>query len=224
MKSAVLILSGGMDSATLMYHLLAEGYDLRCLSIDYGQRHIRELVAAKELCEILGVEHKTAPLIGINPLFGESSLTNREVDVPEGHYEDENMKVTVVPNRNMIMLAVAAAWGISTKSGFLAYAAHAGDHTIYPDCRPEFIEAMAKAIAICDFHGLELIAPFQGLSKGEICSIGLELGVPFEKTWTCYKGGDLACGKCGSCTERLEAFEFAGAKDPLPYEVDYVPT
>jgi 7-cyano-7-deazaguanine synthase len=129
------------------------------------------------------------------------------------------MKLTVVPNRNMFMLAAAAAVAIARKADRLAYGAHAGDHTIYPDCRPAFVEAMRTAFGLCDWHELDLLAPYIAWTKGEICKRGTELGVPYEATWTCYVGGDHPCGQCGSCTERAEAFAFAGVVDPLIGEV-----
>lgn len=214
----VLIYSGGLDSTTLLYHLLDTGHRVRCLTIDYGQRHRREIESAEAVCGLLSIEHRVADLSALRPLMGGSALTD-DIEVPEGHYEEESMKATVVPNRNMLMLSVAIAWAVSTKSDFVAYAAHGGDHAIYPDCRPEFAEAMNAAAKLCDWHKVEILRPFIRLDKGEIVRHGVELSVPFELTWTCYRGGEKACGKCGSCRERLEAFEGAGLSDPLSYEI-----
>lgn len=216
MKS-VLIYSGGLDSTVLLYHLRAEGHEARCLSIDYGQRHRRELECAAGICAALGLEHRVADLRGIAPLLAGSALTSAEVEVPEGHYAAENMKLTVVPNRNMLMLSLAIAWAVSTKSDAVAYAAHGGDHVIYPDCRPEFIEAMRAAAGLCDWHRVEVLAPFQRMTKGEIARLGAGLGVPFDQTWSCYKGLEKHCGRCGACNERREAFEHAGVPDPTEY-------
>jgi 7-cyano-7-deazaguanine synthase len=137
------------------------------------------------------------------------------VAVPEGHYAQENMKLTVVPNRNMLMLAAATAWAISSQYDAVAYACHAGDHIIYPDCRPAFTDAMAQVMSVCDFRPVLLSRPFLHKSKGEIAVLGHQLGVPFRDTWTCYKGEAKPCGVCGACVERAEAFAFAGKHDPL---------
>lgn len=213
----ILIFSGGLDSTTLLYHLQAQLHEVLCLSIDYGQRHSKELDCARKICEQLGVEHQVVDLTAIKPLLGDSALTSA-VAVPEGHYEEESMKATVVPNRNMIMLSLAIAWAVSTKSDAVAYAAHAGDHAIYPDCRPEFADLMNQAAQTCDWHQVTLLRPFVRLDKGEIVRRGMELQVPYELTWTCYKGQEEACGKCGSCQERLEAFASAGVQDPIAYQ------
>lgn len=218
-KKAILIFSGGMDSTTLLYQLVQVGdMDVQCLTIDYGQRHSKEIACAGRICDRLGVKHFTLDLSSLTPLLGGSSQTDPTIEVPEGHYAEENMKLTVVPNRNMIMLSCAIAWAVSSKADYVAYAAHAGDHDIYPDCRKEFADLMDQAAQTCDWHKVELLRPFVEMDKGDICKLGLQLGVPYEMTWTCYKGKELACGKCGSCTERLEAFEKAGAADPIAYE------
>lgn len=213
----VLILSGGMDSATLLYYLLRRGDAVKTLSINYGQRHVRELEAAAAIAAEAGVEHRIADLRAINPLLGSNSLSSRQIDVPHGHYAEESMKLTVVPNRNMILLSVALAWAISLKYDAVAYGAHSGDHAIYPDCRPEFADAMAEAARLCDWHEVKLLRPLVHLDKGEIAKLGHDLGVPFEKTWTCYEGGEVHCGKCGACRERLEAFSSQGLVDPVPF-------
>lgn len=216
MKKAVIIISGGMDSATLLYHYLKNGYEVHAISFDYGQRHSREVVYAGLMCKSLGVEHKIITL-PIAELLTGSSQTDMSVEVPEGHYADENMKKTVVPNRNMVMLAIAGSWAVSLKADILGYGAHAGDHTIYPDCRESFIGPMELAFENCDWHKVKLEAPFVLLTKGDIAKVGYALGVPFDKTWTCYKGLELHCGKCGACQERKEAFVTAGIEDPTAY-------
>lgn len=216
MKS-ILIYSGGLDSTVLLYHLRAARHDVRALSIDYGQRHRKELVQAKAICDAIGVEHRIADLTPLTPLLAGSSLTSPEIAVPDGHYAEDNMKATVVPNRNMILLAVATGWAVSIKADAVAYAAHAGDHAIYPDCRKEFTEAMEKAIALCDWHHVSLERPFVTWSKADIARRGAELEIPFADTWSCYKGGELHCGTCGTCIERREAFHLAGVDDPTPY-------
>lgn len=216
----VLIYSGGLDSTVLLHHLAAEGHAVRALSVNYGQRHARELESAAALTARLGVEHRVVDLRTITPLLGANSLTSVEVRVPTGHYAEESMKATVVPNRNMLLLAVAAAWAMALKADAVAYAAHGGDHAIYPDCRPEFAEAMARAIALADWHPVELIRPFVDWTKADIVRRGAELEVPFEQTWSCYQGGALHCGRCGTCIERREAFHLAGVPDPTPYAAD----
>ena len=219
MKSLV-VHSGGMDSTVLLYQLLQAGDEVKALSINYGQRHSRELEAARALCAELGVEHRVADLSGLSDLLAGSALTSSDIEVPEGHYAEDNMKATVVPNRNMILLSVAAGWAISSKYDRIAYAAHSGDHAIYPDCRNEFAEALDGAIRLADWHEVSLYRPFVDMTKADIVSVGAKLGVPFEKTWSCYKGQDLHCGRCGTCVERREAFYLAGVEDPTTYAPD----
>ncbi len=216
----VLIHSGGLDSTVLLHHLVAQGRHVRTLSIDYGQRHAKELDCAAGLARRLGIEHRVADLRAITPLLAGSSLTSAEIAVPEGHYAEDSMKATVVPNRNMLLLALATAWAVSLKADAVAYAAHSGDHTIYPDCRPEFAEAMARAIGLADWHRVELIRPFVDWTKADIVRRGAALGVPFADTWSCYVGGELHCGRCGTCIERREAFHLAEVADPTRYADD----
>lgn len=217
-NSVVVTLSGGMDSAVLLYDLLERGLLVRALSVNYQQRHLKELACAEQLCKELGVEHFVADLSRLAPIFAGSSQTSPEVSVPEGHYAEETMKATVVPNRNMVLLSLATAWAVSTKSDLVAYAAHAGDHTIYPDCRPEFGRAMSEAVLLCDWHMVRLLTPYLSSRKQDLVLLGRRLGVPFHRTWSCYKGGDKHCGKCGTCVERREAFSLAGVQDPTDYE------
>lgn len=218
-EKVIAIYSGGMDSTVLLYHLRSQGYDVRALSVDYGQRHRKELESARSICHITGIPHEVADLRGITHLLKGSSLTDSEVDVPEGHYAEESMKATVVPNRNMIMLSVAIGYAISLGAPFVAYGAHAGDHTIYPDCRPEFAAALNTAALLADWQQVELLRPFIRLTKAEIARRGAELNVPLELTWSCYKGDELHCGLCGTCVERAEAFNLAGLQDPTDYVV-----
>lgn len=224
MKKAVCIISGGLDSTTLLHTLKNDAEQVFAISINYGQRHKKELDCAREQCALLGIEHQIVDLSTVlRPLLSGSSLTDDTIEVPEGHYAADNMKATVVPNRNMMMLAIAAAYGISKCNKddeylYLAYGAHAGDHDIYPDCRKEFTDNLAKALLLCDWTGVRLYTPFISKTKAQIVKIGLDLGVNFSKTWTCYKGGGVACGKCGTCVERLEAFAQNGVEDPIAYE------
>ena len=217
MERAVVVISGGMDSATLLYKVINEGYDTSTISFDYGQKHKKELQYAQQICHELGVKNTIVSLEVLNAL-APSALTRKEWDVPEGHYADENMKQTVVPNRNMVMLSLATSYAISKKARFLFYGVHSGDHAIYPDCRPDFYASMRDAIMRADWCEVLLKAPFIMMDKGDIAIEGKKLGVNYELTWTCYQGREKACGKCGSCVERLEAFEKADMVDPLEYE------
>ncbi len=217
MGQVIVVVSGGMDSATLLYHVLAEGHTAKALSVNYGQRHVKELDFARQLCQRVGVEHQIADLSAINPLFGNNSLSGRQLEVPEGHYAEESMKQTIVPNRNMILLSVAIAWAVSSQFEAVAYGAHSGDHTIYPDCRPEFATAMDEAARLCDWNPIRLWRPFVDWDKGQIARRGAELNVPFGLTWTCYKGLEQHCGKCGACVERKEAFASQGLPDVTTY-------
>lgn len=218
---AVAIVSGGMDSVTLAHHLKSEGYALHLVSFDYGQRHNRELDFARWQADALDAFHTVIDITSIRPLLKGSSLTD-DVEVPHGHYAEESMKSTVVPNRNAIMLSIA--WGLACveKAEILACGVHAGDHFIYPDCRPDFIDQFGNALRTgTDGHradGLKLVAPFVSFTKTDIASIGGRLGVDFAHTWTCYEGGDIHCGQCGACQERQEAFRDSGVPDPTIYK------
>jgi 7-cyano-7-deazaguanine synthase len=213
----VVVLSGGLDSTVLLAKLLAEGRECRALTIDYGQRHVCEIEAAKTICAYYGVRHQIADLRALVPLWGSNSITDADVPVPDGHYTEERMKTTVVPGRNLIFLSVAAAWTIGNEYDSLAYGAHNGDHTIYPDCRPEFADALAPAIALADWRRVTLERPFVHMTKADIARLGAELGAPLYLTWSCYKGGEIHCGLCATCIERKEAFALAGVPDPTRY-------
>lgn len=217
MKKVVLIYSGGLDSTVMLYDLKAQGDDVKALSIDYGQRHKKEIEAAKYHCRKLDIEHQIADMTGITHLLAGSSQTSADLEVPDGHYAEESMKLTVVPNRNMIMLSVAIGWAISQKADSVAYAAHSGDHAIYPDCRPEFAEAIDRVTQLADWHQISLLRPFVALTKSDLVTRGHDLGVEFGLTWSCYKGGQIHCGTCGTCVERREAFALARITDPTPY-------
>ncbi|OGX45324.1 MAG: 7-cyano-7-deazaguanine synthase QueC [Omnitrophica WOR_2 bacterium RIFCSPLOWO2_12_FULL_51_8] len=219
MEKAVIIASGGMDSTTLLYDILQQGYVVHALSINYNQRHVKELEFARLTCGRLNVPHKVVDLsvLGEELLFA-SALTVKDRALPEGDYNAENMKLTVVPNRNMILLSLAVGYAISIGAKKVFYGAHSGDHAIYPDCRREFVEAMRRAIILADWKSVELEAPYLGLDKADIAVKGKELGVDYALTWTCYNGAEKACGKCGACRERQEAFRKAKMIDPLEYE------
>ena len=217
---AIAIVSGGLDSVTLAYLLASRGYTLHLLSFNYGQRHVRELEYAARCAGDLGAQHTIIDLSSITPLLSGSALTDN-IDVPEGHYAAPNMRLTVVPNRNAIMLAVAYAVAVAEGATVVATGVHAGDHPVYPDCRPDFIEAFDRMERYATdgyaASGLHLYAPFVNMTKAEIVALGAALFVPYADTWSCYKGGSAHCGVCGTCVERREAFQLAGVADPTIY-------
>ncbi|MEY8203647.1 MAG: 7-cyano-7-deazaguanine synthase QueC [Bermanella sp.] len=216
-QKAVVIYSGGMDSFTLLNRVMKEGLEVYPLTFDYGQKHVKEVEVAKTVCDRLGLPLKILDISAINTLMQSSSLVGSE-EIPEGHYESENMKSTVVPNRNMILLSLAIAYGVDIKAGKVYYGAHAGDHAIYPDCRPEFVHAMNEVAGIANYEHVAIETPYLNFTKGEILQDGLSMGLTYEHTWTCYNGREKACGKCGACVERLEAFADNQATDPVEYE------
>ncbi|ROU01380.1 7-cyano-7-deazaguanine synthase QueC [Marinobacter sp. R17] len=218
-QKVVVIYSGGMDSFTLLHRARAAGYEVHALSFNYGQRHVRELECARAVCEQLGLPHKVVDMSPMSDLLSGSSLTD-DIDVPEGHYEEDSMKSTVVPNRNMILIALATGYAASVGAQAVWFGAHGGDHAIYPDCRPEFVEKMDAVCQIANYEPVRVEAPYMALDKGEILAEGLGMNLDYSQTWTCYNGRDAACGRCGSCVERLEAFAAHGLRDPLPYEVE----
>lgn len=221
MAKATLIVSGGMDSATLAYYYASQGYKLHLVGFNYGQRHSKELLSLEAIAKSLECSWQIVDLTKLKEALSGSSLTSDEVVVPDGHYAEETMRITVVPNRNAIMLSIAAGIAVANGSDFVATGVHAGDHFIYPDCRPEFIEAIDKAFQLgTQGHakeGFRVEAPFVKIYKENIAEIGMELGVPYELTWSCYKGGEKHCARCGTCVERIEAFINAGADDPTEY-------
>ena len=216
MKKGVIIVSGGMDSITLL-HDKREMIEL-AVTFDYGSNHNkRETECAAYHCQQLGIEHIIIPLEFMHQYFKSSLLSGGEA-IPEGHYADENMKSTVVPFRNGIMLAIACGLAESRELDCVLIANHAGDHAIYPDCRATFISSMSEAMAYGTYKRITILAPYTHLTKGEIAAIGGKLGVDYTHTYSCYKGGEKHCGKCGTCVERKEAFELAGIADPTEYE------
>lgn len=218
-EKTVAVVSGGMDSITMLHDLVASGHDIEAISFNYGQRHSKELDVARENAETLGIPHKIIDVSFLADLLDQSALTG-DIDVPEGHYEDENMKLTVVPNRNMIMASIAIGRAVNNKASNIALGVHSGDHAIYPDCRPEFIKELNDVAQIANYQPVNVLAPYIEMDKTSIIKRGLEVGVDYSKTWTCYKGEELACGACGSCQERLEAFKNNGIKDPVEYVSD----
>lgn len=215
---ALIVYSGGLDSTVLLHKLAAEGRADGALWVDYGQRHAREYECADYNSRKLGVKLDVADISSLKPLFGDNALTCKSAEVPEGNYAYENMKTTVVPNRNMILVAIAAARAIAIGTNSVAYAAHSGDHAIYPDCRTEFADALDNVLRLCHYEPIRLERLFVNMTKADIVRLGAGLGVDFSHTWSCYKGGEKHCGKCGTCTERREAFALAGVPDPTAYE------
>lgn len=216
-QKVVVIYSGGMDSFTVLNKALQQGHDVYALSFDYGQRHVKELEVAANVCKKLNVPHKIVDISAINQLIGGSSLTD-DIDVPEGHYEEESMKSTIVPNRNMILLSLAVGYAVSLKASKVYYGAHSGDHAIYPDCRPEFVQKMDDVCRIANYDAVEIFSPYLNNTKIDILTDGIKMGLDYSQTWTCYNGRKKACGKCGACQERLEAFSLNNVTDPIEYE------
>ena len=215
MKDTILIYSGGMDSTTLLYE-----YQERiaiAVSFDYGSNHnAKEIKCAEIHCDRLGITHMVIPLDLIRRYFRSSLLDGAEA-IPEGSYDDENMRSTVVPFRNGIMLAVAVGMAESNGLQYVMMANHAGDHTIYPDCRPAFVDAFGRAAEAGTYNGVRLLSPYVNMTKGEIAKRGSQLGIDYAETWSCYKGEEKHCGRCGTCVERREALAEAGIDDPTEY-------
>ncbi len=216
-EKVVVIYSGGMDSFTVLNRARKDGKEVFALTFDYGQKHIKEIDYAKRVCAELNIEHKVIDISAINQLLAGSSLTD-DIDIPEGHYEEESMKSTVVPNRNMILLSLAVGYAVSKGASKVYYGAHSGDHAIYPDCRPEFVEKMSDVCQIANYEPVTIYCPYLDQTKIDILTDGLKMGLDYGKSWTCYNGREKACGKCGACQERLEAFEKNNVTDPLSYE------
>ena len=215
-KDSLIILSGGMDSVTMLH----EYRDKIALAVtfDYGSNHAaREIECARWHCEQLELEQIVIPLKFIHDYFKSSLLQGAEA-IPEGHYADENMKSTVVPFRNGIMLAIACGLAESRGLQRVMIANHGGDHAIYPDCRGEFIDAMSLAMRNGTYNGVKIFAPYTDITKADIATHGKQIGVDYRKTWSCYKGGEKHCGKCGTCVERKEAMQLAGIEDLTEYE------
>src|SRR3569833_3068979 len=217
-RKVVVLVSGGMDSVAALYEANQKYTIAAAVSFNYGSKHNdKEIPFAVWHCQKLAVQHRTIRLDFVNELF-KSDLLRSGGAIPDGHYEEQTMKQTVVPFRNGIMLSIASGYAESIEANGLVIAAHSGDHAIYPDCREEFMRAMGDAIRLGTYVGVEILRPFIRNTKAEIAQRGHELGVDFAHTWSCYKGGDIHCGTCGTCVERREAFQFAGFPDPTVYE------
>jgi 7-cyano-7-deazaguanine synthase len=216
-KRAVVLLSGGMDSVCALYDAHRRQEVVACLSFRYGSKHnAREIPFAKHHAERLGLPHLTIPLDFVAEHFTSNLLASGS-EIPRGHYEEQSMKQTVVPFRNGIMLAIAAGLAESRGADALVIAAHSGDHAIYPDCREEFMRAMSDSVRLGTYAEIEIARPFITMTKADIARRGHELGVDFAQTWSCYVGGKIHCGECGTCVERREAFVLAGLSDPTVY-------
>lgn len=216
MKDSLIIVSGGMDSVTLL-HEYKDSIAL-AVTFDYGSNHAKKEIPMAQLhCERLGIRHIVIPLEFMHQYFKSSLLEGADA-IPEGHYQDENMKSTVVPFRNGIMLAIAC--GIAESNGLkkVMIANHGGDHAIYPDCRLDFIKAMSEAMTAGTYEGITIDAPYTTITKTDVARHGKELGINYAETWSCYKGGEKHCGKCGTCVERKEALRDAGITDTTGYE------
>lgn len=205
-----------------MAHLLAsQGWTLHLLAYDYGQRHAKEIEYSRDCAARLSAAFSVVDLKSLQTLLSGSALTDETIQVPHGHYAAQNMKSTIVPNRNAIFLTIAFGAAVAENAGMVAAGMHGGDHFIYPDCRPQFVESFAAmqrlAVAGCGDETLQLLTPFLNKSKADIVRIGAHLGVPFVRTWSCYEGGEIHCGACGTCVERRESFALAGVSDPTIY-------
>ena len=220
MTKAIIIISGGMDSVTCLCWAKKEYKEVEALSFDYGSKHSeKELRCARLICELNGIKHHIIKLDFINKLF-KSDLLKSGGEIPEGHYEDDSMKSTVVPFRNGIMLSIAVGYAESVDADNVLIGSHKGDHAIYPDCRKEFTEAISKSAELGTYKKVKIISPFNDKTKAEILKWGLENKVPYDMTWSCYRGGEKHCGKCGTCVERLEAFKLNDVEDMVEYEKD----
>jgi 7-cyano-7-deazaguanine synthase len=220
MSTPVVILSGGLDSTVLAYAMQWwHGVPPRLVSFDYGQRHRIELDCARRTAQRLHATHTVVDLRSLTTVLSGSALTDDAVAVPDGHYAEDTMRATIVPNRNMIFLSVAAGLAAAEGHREVLTAVHAGDHYIYPDCRVPFIDAVDAAVRLATegVGDVRILAPYASLTKAQVVAEGDELGVSWKDTWSCYKGGAIHCGACGTCFERREAFALAGVPDPTAY-------
>lgn len=223
-RQTVVVYSGGLDSTTLLYHLLDLDYEVKAISFDYGQRHRRELDAATGIAARLPVEHRVVDVSGLSSIFGGNALTSHGLNVPAGKYSPETMRITTVPNRNMIMLSMAIGWAISSRFDSVAFGAHTGDYTPYPDCQPPFADAMNAVGQVCDRDPIDVLAPFIHWTKAQIVELGLKLGAPLEETWSCYEGGEVPCERCSTCVDRIQALkQFADAVNRSKQDVSKSP-
>lgn len=224
MHGAVVLLSGGIDSACVLWNALNHEGRVIAVTFDYGQRHRREIEsaqalfrAAKEKFPVVAHDHRIIDLSVFGSSLKSSALTNHSSALPEGHYADPSMKATVVPSRNLMFYSIASAIAADCELERVYSAPHAGDHPIYPDCRPEFISAMQTVLYLANYLPVEIVTPFLRKTKVDIARHAYHYDVPIALTWSCYAGGEKHCGKCGTCVERIEAFKIAGIDDPTEY-------
>lgn len=221
MRKILVIFSGGLDSTVLLTTIARgqhkDGIRVEAIGFNYGQRHVKELNHAKMVANYLGLKFDVVDLSAIGDFLTGSSQTDPSVPVPHGHYAEESMKTTVVPNRNMIMLSVAAGIALSRGLDEIYFAAHGGDHAIYPDCRQEFVTEVNKAVHAGNWERVNIFAPYLDNTKADLVKIGAEVNAPFALTWSCYEGGAKHCGRCGTCVERKESFDLAKVIDPTEY-------
>lgn len=221
-KKAVIIVSGGIDSSTLIYKTVREGYETYALTFIYGQKHKREIECARKICDNLNIAHRIIDISSLKEVLSGSALTDSGVEIPEvpetaEYYE--TLKTTIVPNRNSIFLSIAIGYAVSIGANHVFFGAHHSDRGVYPDCRGEFVEAFEHAERLAnDNPYLVVSVPFVNMDKSEIVKLGTVLGVPYKETWSCYRGGELHCGVCSSCRERKRAFQEADIWDPTEYE------
>lgn len=214
----ILSFSGGMDSTTLLYKLINEGHEVLCVSFSYGSKHnSQENKCAKLICQNLGVELIEVDLSFVGKLF-KSNLLKSGGEIPKAEYNETSITKTVVPGRNTIFMSILAGLAESKEASHIAISNHAGDHAVYPDCRPQWVAAMGLTIFLGTSNQVELLAPFTNINKGKICKIGKKLNIPYEKTWSCYEGGEIHCGACSTCIDRKAAFSYANLKDPTSYK------
>jgi 7-cyano-7-deazaguanine synthase len=218
MSKIVMALSGGMDSGTMLAKFINDNHEVYCLNFTYGSKHNKyEIQCAQKLADYYQVSYR---LIDLTEAFKgfKSNLLSAGGDIPEGHYEQSNMALTVVPGRNTIFASILMGYAESINAEYIALGVHKGDHAIYPDCRTEYVKALDNLVYLASDKKIQVISPFSNMDKTDICRVGLTLNVPYEITRTCYKNQEFSCGKCGACTERLESFKLNNAVDPIKYK------
>lgn len=215
----LVLLSGGLDSSVLLAYLIMTNLHIKfeTVTFHYGQKHWKEIASAQSIAKFYGVKNYGIDISQLQPIFN-SALTKSSEEIPSGDYTLENAKKTVVPNRNMVLISIASAFGLSNDFDFLAIGTHSNDYEVYPDCRSEFLTPLRDALRNADWKSFDLVYPFVLKSKAEIVSIGNQLNVPFELTWSCYLGGEIHCKSCPTCKERIQAFKMANIPDPIKYK------
>ena len=221
MNKILVLSSGGIDSTTLVYYFAEiENFEVQPVFFNYGSKHNpKEIESVKQICNILNLELINVDISELtSTIWSNSALINEDRSIPEGYYTQENMSQTIVPFRNGVLISLVSSIAENLGIEYVGIAVHSGDHFIYPDCRPNFIQVMKYAIYRGTENNIKLRAPFVYLNKAEIVKLGYFLRVPYELTWSCYNGRDKHCGRCGTCIERLESFHFNNLTDPVEYE------